>query len=189
MDDSADYEIKDYFELTNNWHGDPTAYLNRYYSLFYKINNNKEQDSFTSDIYVRQSPNKICVLGIVNPSTDIHSVVMNKKLVGEKVKRDTILCELRDAQDNVIGQVKAQMEGKLLELNSRFEKEGNSLLLNGHHMDTGFIAVIMPKTDETKIQLKGYQTEEEYKISLQNTINNNNNPNLETKPKSMCNIS
>jgi glycine cleavage system H lipoate-binding protein len=189
MDDQADYNINDYAEITKSWNRDPTAYLNRYYSLYYKTLN-KEEDPLAIDIYVRQPPNKICVLGIANPSSDIVSIVMNKRLVGEKVKKHTVLCELKDAQDNVIGQVKAYMEGKLLELNSRFEKEGNSLLLNGHHMDTGFIAIIMPKSDETKIQLKEYQTEEEYKNRLQSSLQeyNNNNPNLEKK-SSMCNIS
>lgn len=183
MDAPADYDIKDYAELTNNWNKDPTAYLNRYYSLYYKTVDN-EADTLANSIYVRQSPNKVCVLGIVSPSTDIVKVVMNKKLIGDKVKKNSILCEFKDAQDNVVGHVKAEMEGKLLELNSRFEKEGTSLLANGHHMDTGFIAIILPRVDDTKVQLKGYQTEQEYRTVKEN----NNSPNLETK-SSLCNIS
>ncbi|GAA5811348.1 hypothetical protein MFLAVUS_004781 [Mucor flavus] len=185
MDEPADYDIKDYSELTNDWNRDPTAYLNRYYSLYYK-SVNKESDPLASDVYVRQSPNKICVLGISNPSTDIEKIVMNTSLIGEKVKKNTTLCTFENKQGEVIGHVKAEMEGKLLELNDRFKKEGRSLLFNGHHMDTGFIAIILPKTDETKIQLKGYQTAEEYKISL--LASNNNSPILERKP-AMCNIS
>ncbi|CAO3640461.1 unnamed protein product [Mucor hiemalis] len=184
MDDQADYDITQYSELTANWHKDPTAFLDCYYSLYYKTVN-KEQDPLATNVYVRQSPNKICVLGITNPSTDIESVVFERSLVGEKVKKGTVLCELLNTEGFVIGHVKAEMEGKLLELNTRLEKEGCTLLLNGHHMDTGYIAIIMPKVDNTKVQLAGYQTEEEYKNSL--LAENNKTPNLEGK--SSCVIS
>ncbi|KAI7879233.1 uncharacterized protein EV154DRAFT_524786 [Mucor mucedo] len=187
MDAPADYDIKDYAQLTNNWSKDPTAYLDRYYSLYYKTVDT-EADPLANSVYVRQSPNKVCVLGIVSPSTDIVKVVLNKNLVGEKVKKNTILCEFKDAQDNVVGHVKAEMEGKLLELNSRLEKEGTSLLANGHHMDTGFIAIILPRVDDTKVQLKGYQTEQEYKATqTARIVNESSRPNLETK--SSCVIS
>lgn len=192
MDDQPDYDITQYSELTANWHKDPTAYLDRYYSLYYKTVD-KEQDPLATNVYVRQSPNKICVLGITNPSTDIAKVSLNKSLVGEKVKHGTILCELLSVEGAVIGHVKAEMEGKLLELNTRLEKEGCGLLLNGHHMDTGFIAIIMPKIDDTKAQLAGYQTEEEYKKSLlslqaKEEEQNNKRPNLE-RQSSSCIVS
>ncbi|KAI9361036.1 hypothetical protein BD770DRAFT_384007 [Pilaira anomala] len=187
MDEPADYDINDYSELTKDWNRDPTAYLSRYYELYYK-SVNKDFDPLANDLYVRQSPNKICVLGISNPSTDIEKIVMNQQLVGNKVTRNTVLCTFENAQGQVVGHVKAEMEGKLLELNNRFEKEGKSLLFQGHHMDTGFIAIILPKTDDTKVQLKGYQTEQEYKHSL--LASNNNSPILERKASNnMCTIS
>ena len=161
MDDPADYNVSEYADLTKTWHQDPTAYLDRYYTLFYKITN-KELDPLNTDVYVRQSPNKICVLGIAKASSDIKQVKLRNDLVGQKVRYDTILCELLDQDHNVIGHVKAEMEGKLLELNRHLEKD-IGLLSDGHHMDTGFIGIIMPKTEDTKFQLKGYLTEAEYK--------------------------
>lgn len=197
MDDHLDYDTNDYAEETKNWNRDPTAYLSRYYSLFYKTVT-KEQDPLNVDVYVRQSPNLICVVGIANPSADIVKVVMNTDKVGKKVKKFSILCSLLDAQGVTIGHVRANMEGKLLELNDRFLEEGNSLLLNGYHMDTGFIGIIMPKSEDNAVQLRDFMTEEEYKNNLQSSLqgnlqaslqeHNNNDPNLENK-SSRCIIS
>lgn len=88
---------------------------------------------------------------------------MHTQLVSDKVKKDTILCDLLDASDQVIGHVRAEMEGKLLELNSRFATESLDTLLGGkHHMDIGFIAIILPKIEDTAVQLKEFTPEEEY---------------------------
>jgi glycine cleavage system H lipoate-binding protein len=148
MDDRADYDISQYASLTNPWHQDPTAYLDRYYTLYHKPSTTEQYAS----VYVRQSPNKICVLGISQPPANAHSVRMHTSLVNNKVKTDTILCDLLDEAGQVVQQVRAEMEGKLLELNSQC----NTLLFNGHHMDTGFIAIIMPKVEDTKVQLKEF---------------------------------
>lgn len=55
------------------------------------------------------------------------------------------------------------MDGKLLELNSRFATESLDTLLGGkHHMDIGFIAIILPKIEDTAVQLKEFTPEEAY---------------------------
>jgi glycine cleavage system H lipoate-binding protein len=149
MDDRADYDIAQYATLTDSWHQDPTAYLDRYYTLYHKASTAPEQ--FAS-VYVRQSPNKICVLGISQPPSNVRSVRMHTSLVNNKVKTGTVLCDLLDEAGQVVQQVRAEMEGKLLELNNQC----NELLLNGHHMDTGFIAIIMPKVEDTKVQLNEF---------------------------------
>ncbi|KAI9483420.1 MAG: hypothetical protein EXX96DRAFT_141650 [Benjaminiella poitrasii] len=162
MKEQADYNVNDYIPLTNTWQEDPTAYLNRYYTLFYKVSN----DPARSSVYVRQTPSKVCVLGINDDSliASIKKVRMYTNLVGNKVKADTILCDLLDQDDQIVSQVRAEMEGKLLELNKRFTNEScESLLGKGHHIDIGFIAIILPKTENTEIQLRDFQTAEEFK--------------------------
>ncbi|KAL7320041.1 hypothetical protein PS15m_003111 [Mucor circinelloides] len=156
MDAPADYDIKNYEKLTSNWNTDPTAFLSLYYSLFYK----QSQDL---TVYVRQAPSKVCVLGMHTYPSNLARIKMHTQLVSDKVKKDTILCDLLDASDQVIGHVRAEMEGKLLELNSRFATESLDTLLGGkHHMDIGFIAIILPKIEDTAVQLKEFTPEEEY---------------------------
>ncbi|KAI7908127.1 uncharacterized protein BX663DRAFT_493065 [Cokeromyces recurvatus] len=165
MKDQVDYNVNDYISLTKIWQEDPTAYLSRYYSLFYKTSN---EPLNRASIYVRQTPSKVCVLGISDVSlmNDVDQVRLYTNHIGNKVKSDTILCDLINKDGQVISHVRAEMEGKLLELNKRFEEKEScqSLLKDGHHMDIGFIAIILPKTEDTKIQLKDFQTEEEYNI-------------------------
>ncbi|CEP09991.1 hypothetical protein [Parasitella parasitica] len=156
MDGEADYDIIKYEKLTSSWNKDPTAFLSLYYSLFYK----KSQDLV---IYVRQAPSKVCVLGMSTFPSQLARINMHTELVSQKVKKDTILCDLLDASDQIIGHVKAEMEGKLLELNSRFATESLDVLLGGNHfMDIGFIAIILPKVEDTAVQLRDFQTEDEY---------------------------
>ncbi|KAI8644781.1 hypothetical protein BD408DRAFT_412877 [Parasitella parasitica] len=156
MNGEADYDTKKYEKLTSNWNNDPTAFLSLYYSLFYK----KSQDLV---MYVRQAPSKVCVLGMSTFPAQLARVNMHSELVSQKVKKDTILCDLLDVSDQIIGHVKAEMDGKLLELNSRFATESLDALLGGKHcMDIGFIAIILPKVEDTAVQLKDFQTEEEY---------------------------
>ncbi|KAF1797549.1 hypothetical protein V8B55DRAFT_1515228 [Mucor lusitanicus] len=156
MDAPADYDTKNYEKLTSNWNNDPTAFLSLYYSLFYK----QSQDC---TVYVRQAPSKVCVLGMSTYPPNLARIKMHTQLVSEKVKKDTILCDLLDASDQVIGHVRAEMDGKLLELNSRFATESLDTLLGGkHHMDIGFIAIILPKIEDTAVQLKEFTPEEEY---------------------------
>ncbi|CAO3626880.1 unnamed protein product [Mucor fragilis] len=156
MDAPADYDIKNYEKLTSNWNKDPTAFLSLYYSLFYK----QSQDC---TVYVRQTPSKVCVLGMSTYPSNVARIKMHTQLVSEKVKKDTVLCDLLDASDQVIGHVRAEMDGKLLELNSRFATESLDTLLGGkHHMDIGFIAIILPKIEDTAVQLKEFTPEEAY---------------------------
>lgn len=137
-----DYDVTPYLEITAEWNKDDKAYLKRYYTLYYK-----------DDIYVRQSPNKICVLGLRQPS-DIKEIKFKTELVGEKVKPTTVICELMTNENEIIP-VCANMEGKLLELHTELAENINLLITRS--LDLGFIAVIMPKYEETSIQLAGYE--------------------------------
>jgi glycine cleavage system H lipoate-binding protein len=156
-DQTPPYDASKFYNLTKDWNNDPTAFLSLYYSLHFKVID-KSEDPLSSNVYVRQSPNKICVLGIVEPPKEYTTIVLSKSLIGEKVKADTVLVEFKNGE-TVVGHVKAQMDGKLLELNDRLEEED---LLHSNAMDTGFIAVIMPRSEETSVQLEGYVTKEEY---------------------------
>ncbi|KAG1049774.1 hypothetical protein G6F43_007921 [Rhizopus delemar] len=144
-----DYDIKPFLESTADWNKDPNAYLKRYYSLYHKRGQEGE-----IDVYVRQAPNKICVLGLLEPSRDYKSIKFNTELIGEKIKRDTVLCELLDGEGQTVASVKAHMEGKLLELHT--ELVDNLDLLFNRSLDHGFIAVIMPKHEDSTIQLAAY---------------------------------
>ncbi|KAI8986576.1 hypothetical protein BDB01DRAFT_834546 [Pilobolus umbonatus] len=161
-----DYDSAEYVQLTKTWNTDPTAYLSRYYTLHYK-RVDKARDPLRCHVYVRQSPNKICVLGIHEQDiiNRVHSIHMNRDLIGQNVKLHTILCTLKDKEDKEIGVMCAEMDGKLLELNTRLDSPEGPLLLQSHFMDTAHIAIILPKSDDTSVQLKYYLTEEEYKES------------------------
>ncbi|KAI8967775.1 hypothetical protein BDF20DRAFT_917378 [Mycotypha africana] len=164
-DDSADYNVADYKDLTENWHCDPTAYLHRYYSLYFKKAN---ASSDAVNVYVRQAPSKVCVLGMSEPPEGIRALKLHTELIGEKVKPDTILCDLMDKDGKLIGHVRAEMEGKLLELNTRLtlteeqqeEDMIDSLLYKEkHHMVIGFIGIILPRFEDTAKQLREFVEE------------------------------
>ncbi|KAI9262003.1 hypothetical protein BY458DRAFT_515540 [Sporodiniella umbellata] len=140
-----DYDIKPYLESTAQWNNDDKAYLKRYFTLYYK-----------DDVYVRQSPNKICVLGLRQPVATIKTISFKKELIGEKVKKDTVLCEYVNDHD-ITFQIKANMDGKLLELHQ--ELENDIELLITRPLDLGFIAVIMPKHEDSSVQLAGYEVQ------------------------------
>ncbi|KAL0081776.1 hypothetical protein J3Q64DRAFT_1756191 [Phycomyces blakesleeanus] len=176
---SADYDISKYTDRVSLWSNDPNAHLSGYFTLYYHVESEltpTKPDTILGDIYVRQAPNKICVLGlspshpfIVSSSSlnkdDLKkecNVVLATELVGTKVTYDTTIAQI------IVGQItyliKARMQGQLLELNPRLKDTPE--LLWEHTMDTGYIAVIMSRVDDTKQQLKGYLTEEEYNTSL-----------------------
>ncbi|OBZ88947.1 hypothetical protein A0J61_03001 [Choanephora cucurbitarum] len=150
-DQIADYDSKHYLETTATWQQDPTAYLSRYYELYTKQVNH----DLSTNVYVRQSPNKICVLGMTDPPAGIDQVSLYTDLVGQKVKKDTILCDLMQ-EGKVMGHVRAEMEGKLLELNAKYQTDDISSLIRDH-MDIGFIAIIMPKIEDSSVQLKEFE--------------------------------
>lgn len=163
IEEAADYSVSDYLELTSPWNQNPMAFLRRYYTLFYK---KASQDPQSVDIYVRQTPSKVCVVGVVSPPEGITKVRLNTDLIGNKVKNDSVLAELLDSEDQVKVIVRAEMEGKLLELNTRLVDELDILFKNGQHLQCGFIGVILPKVEDTSIQLKEFLSEEEYQEQL-----------------------
>ncbi|KAI8362780.1 hypothetical protein BD560DRAFT_404075 [Blakeslea trispora] len=147
-DQIADYDSKHYLETTATWQQDPTAYLSRYYELYSKQAD--PEDNLATSVYIRQSPNKICVLGMSEPPADIDQVHLYTELVGEKVKKNTVLCDLK-REGQLVGQVRAEIEGKLLELNLKYQTEDIASLIRDH-MDIGFIGIIMPKIEELSVQ-------------------------------------
>ncbi|KAL0075402.1 hypothetical protein F4703DRAFT_1744202 [Phycomyces blakesleeanus] len=162
---SADYDISKYTDRVSLWSNDPNAHLSGYFTLYYHVESEltpTKPDTILGDIYVRQAPNKICVLGLSPSHPFICNVVLATELVGTKVTYDTTIAQI------IVGQItyliKARMQGQLLELNPRLKDTPE--LLWEHTMDTGYIAVIMSRVDDTKQQLKGYLTEEEYNTSL-----------------------
>lgn len=159
MEEAADYKVADYLELTAPWNKNPTSYLTRYYTLFYK---KVTQNPQAVDVYVRQTPSKVCVLGVASPPEGVKKVKLNTDLVGNKVKHDSVLAELLDDQDQIVAIVRAEMEGKLLELNTRLLDELDTLFKDGQHLHTGFIGIILPKVENTAIQLKEFMSDEEY---------------------------
>lgn len=147
MEAAADYKVSDYLELTKPWHDNPLTFLSRYYTLHYK----KASLPQTADIYVRQTPSKVIVLGVTCPN--IVNVIFNTDLIGKKVKPDSVLAELVDDQDQIFT-VRAEMEGKLLELNSKLVDEPSLL---GHY--SGFIGLILPKIEDSSVLLKDFTSE------------------------------
>lgn len=142
------YDAQPFMELTAEWNKDPNAYLKRYYTLYYKKEDN---------LYVRQAPNKICVLGLLEASADsIKSIKFNTDLIGQNIKKNTVLCELTGSDDQTRS-VQAFMDGKLLEFNTALTD--NLDLLFNRSLDYGFLAVIMPKHENSSIQLQEYQTD------------------------------
>ncbi|CAO3688787.1 unnamed protein product [Rhizopus microsporus] len=134
------YDAQPFMELTAEWNKDPNAYLKRYYTLYYKKEDN---------LYVRQAPNKICVLGLLEASADsIKSIKFNTDLIGQNIKKDTVLCELTGSDDKTRS-VQAFMDALTDNLDLLFNRS----------LDYGFLAVIMPKHENSSIQLQEYQTD------------------------------
>ncbi|KAI8138452.1 hypothetical protein BJV82DRAFT_630887 [Fennellomyces sp. T-0311] len=147
-----DYDIKQHLDITKSWTDNPTAYLTRYYTLHF---HSEESDS-NATLYARQAPNKVCIVGI----TDRHSVVVQQKPIkleatlssNANVKPETVLCEL--VTDDARYVIKAQMQGKLLELNPRVLE--NPQLLLDKPMTEGYLAVIKPQYEDTSRQLSRF---------------------------------
>ncbi|CAO3691870.1 unnamed protein product [Rhizopus stolonifer] len=117
-----DYDVTPYLEITAEWNKDDKAYLKRYYTLYYK-----------DDIYVRQSPNKICVLGLRQPS-DIKEIKFKTELIGEKC----VLIWRASCSNYIRNWLRHQ-------------------LVDHSTFGFGFIAVVMPKYEDSSIQLAGYE--------------------------------
>ncbi|KAI9321455.1 hypothetical protein BX666DRAFT_1874706 [Dichotomocladium elegans] len=154
-----DYDVKQHLELVSPWSTDPTAFLARYYTLHYYVN--PTQSNHT--LYVRQAPNKVCILGVAHDHAallqhqDLAIEFQPKLSAGDNVKPDTVLCEL------VLGEtryeVRAHMRGKILEFNPRL----TSALLREKPMTEGYLAVILPFHEDSAIQLNEYIGEQAYK--------------------------
>ncbi|KAI7872658.1 hypothetical protein BDF14DRAFT_1716073 [Spinellus fusiger] len=169
--DTADYDPSKYTDIVQSWHSEPNQYLSRYFTLFFHIetNDSAPEGTLFSDIYVRQSPNKICVLGMAPSHAFLKQenladskIEFKTDIIGKKVKANTIIAEVR--KNGLIYAIRAQMQGQLLELNPRLVE--NPELLWEHTMDIGFIAVIMSATDNTQQQLHGFLTEDEYRQKI-----------------------
>ncbi|KAI9009965.1 hypothetical protein CLU79DRAFT_774139 [Phycomyces nitens] len=171
----ADYDISKYTDRVASWTNNPNAHLSGYFTLYYNVESKStptEPGTVLGDIYVRQAPNKICVLGLApshplfsQPNLDQCRVELATELVGTKVVPDTTIAQIILGETKYL--VKARMQGQLLELNPRLRDTPE--LLWEHTMDTGFVAVIMSRVDDTKQQLKGYLTEEEYAAATAKT--------------------
>ncbi|KAG0165316.1 hypothetical protein DFQ28_004721 [Apophysomyces sp. BC1034] len=142
-----DYDLTTARQTIAEWNNESTAYLSRYYTLYHHL---------TLSVYVRQAPNKICVLGLRqdHPFLTAHSteneVRLNQRLdCGSKVTPDTVICEL--IVGDHVQEIKACMHGKLLEVNQRIPE-----LIGTRFMDIGFIAVIMPRWEDSEKQLNEF---------------------------------
>ncbi|KAF7730656.1 hypothetical protein EC973_001605 [Apophysomyces ossiformis] len=142
-----DYDLVNAKEITKDWDNNPAAFLPRYYTMYHH-----QQDP----IYVRQSPSKVCVVGLLpnhaileDASSKSEIKVTQKVACGAKVQPNTVICELM-AGDQVYP-IKAAMHGKLLEVNPRISE-----LLYTRPLDNGFIAVIMSRWEDPETQLKDF---------------------------------
>ncbi|KAI9490095.1 hypothetical protein BDB00DRAFT_839592 [Zychaea mexicana] len=146
-----DYDIKQHLDLVKPWSNDLTEFLARYYTLHY----HRDLDN---KIYVRQAPNKVCILGI----TEQHPAILTNKEQSLKleatlgsnanVKPDTVLCEIVSGDARYA--IKANMYGKLLEINPRI-LESSELLLNKPETE-GYLAVIKSQYEDTAKQLEAF---------------------------------
>ncbi|KAI8374584.1 uncharacterized protein BYT42DRAFT_499188 [Radiomyces spectabilis] len=164
----ADYDVTQYRDSVRGWNEDPKKYLNRYYTIHYYVETKQTQENKpkVGNIYVRQSPNKICVLGFApdhpiykyDPLTSRITVRPCTDVLGKKVKPSTVVCEVDI--DGHIYQLQARMGGVLKDLNPRLVKEPQ--LLWEHGMDEGYVAIILPQFEATEKQLAQFITSEAY---------------------------
>ena len=147
-----DYDIQQHLDLVKPWANDPTAFLSRYYTLHYHRDNDNK-------IYVRQAPNKVCILGI----TDQHPAKANnngqsiqiaaKVESSSNVKPNTVLCEIAIG-DSQRYEIKAHMYGKLLEINPRLLEKPELVL--DLPMTEGYLALIKAQHEDTSRQLEEF---------------------------------
>ncbi|KAG2219145.1 hypothetical protein INT45_002336 [Circinella minor] len=148
-----DYDIQQHLDLVKPWNNDPTAFLSRYYTLHY------HRDS-ENKIYVRQAPNKVCILGITdqhvvkkNNNQDQSVQIIPKAESNSNVKPNTLLCEIAIG-DSQRYEIKAHMYGKLLEINPRLLEKPELLL--DLPMTEGYLALIKAQHEDTSRQLEEF---------------------------------
>lgn len=154
-----DYDIQQHLDLVSSWSNDPTAYLSRYYTLHFQWD--KEADANREQaIYVRQAPNKVCILGVTSGHAALKKddvQVIPKLEAGANVKPETVLCDIV-AGDTTYA-VRAHMRGKLLEYNPRM----TTALIQGKAMTEGYLAIILPFHEDPSVQLKEFVSQEDFR--------------------------
>lgn len=157
-DEHGDYDVKQHLDLVASWNTEPsTAFLSRYYTLHYHVENNDLDQA----VYVRQAPNKVCVLGITprHPALSAAPVRIESALKSwSNIKPGTVILELVNSDHRY--PIRAHMHGKLLEINPRLADEPE--LLSTRTMTEGYLAIISAAHEDTKVQLKEYITADEF---------------------------
>lgn len=142
--DTNEYDIKLYESLEKKLETEPQRYAERYFS-FYEY---KKDENF----YVRQAPNKLCIVGLksvlLKENESIINIELNTDLIAQKVTPGSMLCKINEKP------IYANMHGKLLELNTRLETEPS--LLTTDPLMEGFVAIIQPKQEDPSKQLQDF---------------------------------
>jgi glycine cleavage system H lipoate-binding protein len=157
------YDLDHWAKETASWSEDPAVFISRYFTIHYEPQ---------SHVYIRQPPNKLCILGL---STE-HAAVKSKgdisckfffesKTKGQKVKPGTIICEI--TIDDQVYPIKATVFGEVAEVNPRVTEDAN--IIRTHALDEGYLAIIRPRSENSAVQLEGLIDQEAYNAVLNKT--------------------
>ncbi|KAI9249511.1 hypothetical protein BDA99DRAFT_419700, partial [Phascolomyces articulosus] len=135
------------------WANDPTALISRYYTLYFHSNSETK-------LYVRQAPNKVCILGMTDQHIALLSAkqqqlpiqVTTKVSANMNIKPGTVLCEVTVGDSHF--PIEAHMYGKFLEINPRLLEKPELLL--DMPMTEGYLAVIKAQYEDTTKQLEEF---------------------------------
>lgn len=150
------YDLEHWAKETAHWNQGIDIFLSRYFTIHYEP---------ASHVYIRQPPNKLCILGLSKEHPAIKSTgnisckfFYESKTKGQKVKPNTVICEI--TVDDQTYPILATVFGEVAEVNPRLLEEPN--LLRTHALDEGFLAIIRPKEEDSSKQLKGLVDQNEY---------------------------
>jgi glycine cleavage system H lipoate-binding protein len=156
------YDLDSWAEKTAHWGENPTAFLERYFTIHYELD---------THVYIRQPPNKLCILGlsaehaIVKSSDSISCKFFHEsKTKGQKVKPDTVIAEITVGEQ--VYPVRATVFGEILEVNPRVSEDAN--IIRTHALDEGYLVIIRPRSEDTAVQLKGLVDHDTYHITIKN---------------------
>lgn len=157
------YDLDHWAKETAAWSEDPAVFINRYFTIHYEPE---------SHVYVRQPPNKLCILGLSTEHEAVKSTgdisckfFFESKTKGQKVKPNSIICEV--TVNDQVYPIQATVFGEVAEVNPRVTEDAN--IIRTHALDEGYLAIIRPRSEDTKVQLAGLVDHVQYNSTLNNT--------------------
>lgn len=170
MQDDHGYDLSQHVKRVAEWttQDDGRGFVSQYFDLYYHW----KKDDLATATYVRQTPSKVCILGVapthaVARAAGRIQAIVPKKKKKDKIANNPVIAEIT-LDDGQCVPVRAYFRGFFLELNPRLQEDPD--LLRRDPFFEGYLAVIKGFDDAPEKAFPHFKSRAQYEQRVNGTL-------------------